>query len=102
MDDFSEKVIAPKKEVAGKPWVFPSTTLSEAYALQALEKGEATSEQQIKALKWIVEKLCGTYDLSYRPDSSRDTDFALGKQFVGLQIVRFIKTNLATYKEKSK
>lgn len=93
-----EILIAPPKELSTKSWAYPTTTLPEAYALQALERGEATPEQQQKALNWLVNKMCLTYDMSYRPDSDRDSAFAEGRRFVGLQIVRFIKTNLAIYK----
>lgn len=95
-----EIIITAKSEVRGKPYAPPDTLLSEAYALQSLERGEATPDQQIKALSWIINKCCGTYDLPYRPESSRDSDFAAGKMFVGQQIVKFIKTNLSIYKEE--
>lgn len=91
---------APKKEVADKPYVPSAFDLPSAYALQALERGAATEDQQIKALQLIVNSLCKTYDMSYRPESQRDTDFSEGKRFVGLQIVSIIKRNLNIYKPK--
>jgi hypothetical protein len=62
-------------------------------ALKALQSGTANAAQQQRALKWIIEPLCGTYDLSYRPgeDGERDTAFAEGKRFVGQQIVKQLK-----------
>jgi hypothetical protein len=62
-------------------------------AIKALHAGNANAAQQQRALKWIVEVLCGTYDLSYRPgeDGERDTAFAEGKRFVGQQIVKQLK-----------
>ena len=92
-----KKVIAPPKELFGKPWAPVTFALADGYALQALERGEATPEQQRQALQFIVNNVAGTYDLSYRSESSRDSDFAEGKRFVGLQIVRLIKTNMAIY-----
>ena len=74
--------------------------LHEAHALQALAAGTATAEQQQAALKWIIETACGTYDLSYRPGSDRDTVFAEGKRFVGLQIVKLVKLNLRLFGKK--
>lgn len=62
----------------------------DVYALQALAEGKATSDQQKRALQWIVD-CAGTYDLSYRPDSPDQTVFAEGKRFVGLQIVKLLK-----------
>ena len=76
-------------------------TIAEAASVQALAKGEATPEQQVRAIKWIV-KTAGTYDLSYRPDSSRATDFSEGKRFVGSQIVKLTNMNIAALKEKQK
>lgn len=67
-------------------------------ALQALHRGEASPDQQKRALDSIIA-IAGTYDLSYRPDSDRDTAFAEGKRFVGLQIVKFLKLNLAAIKQ---
>lgn len=60
-------------------------------SLQALQRGEADEAQQIRALKFIVEQLCGAYDLSYRPSSAGDTAFAEGRRFVGLQLIKLLK-----------
>lgn len=60
-------------------------------AIKALSSGTANEGQQQRALKWIVEVLCGTYDMSYRSQSDRDTTFAEGKRFVGNQIVKQLK-----------
>jgi hypothetical protein len=62
-------------------------------ALQALERGDATPEQQRRALKWIIEQAAMTYDLSYRTDT-RDHAFAAGRAFTGQQVVRMLKFNL--------
>ncbi len=94
----NEKIIAPPHEIEHKPWAFAPFSLPQAYAIQAMQRGEATPEQQIMALDWILNPLCRTYDMSYRPDSARDTDFAEGRRSVGLQIIKVIKTNLAIYK----
>lgn len=60
-------------------------------AVKALAAGNANEGQQQRALDWIVRTLCGTYDLTYRPDSDRDSVFAEGKRFVGLQLVKQMK-----------
>jgi hypothetical protein len=72
----------------------------EAYALRAIEKGEATADQQMLALNWIVN-CANTYDLSYRPDSTEATAFAEGRRFVGLQIVKILKLNPGKLKENA-
>ena len=66
--------------------------------MQALERGEATKDQQARALRWVIVAAAATYDMPYRPgaeDGRRDTDFALGRMFVGQQIVKLIRMNLA-------
>lgn len=67
---------------------------AEHEALRALQAGNATADQQRRALVWIVDKLAGVNDLPFRPgaDGARDTDFACGKMFVGQQIVRQLNT----------
>jgi len=89
--------------VAQKPrireaWHPAEYALPDAYAVQALAEGRASAEQQGRAFKWIVEHACSTYDLSFRPQSQRDTDFAEGRRFVGLQLVKLSKMNLALLK----
>lgn len=82
------------KKING-PWVPASYEPADATAIQALMDGNAESHQQQRALKWIIEVLCGTYDLSYRPgeEGRRDTDFAEGKRFCGSQIVKLTRLN---------
>lgn len=64
--------------------------LADVMALKALQAGTATKEQQVRALKWIVETCSDCYNLSYDPDSERDSAFAEGKRHVGLQIVKIL------------
>lgn len=59
------------------------------YAMKAMSKGEATESQQ-KLILAEMMALTGYYDLSYRPDSERDTAFAEGKRFIGAQLVKLI------------
>jgi len=69
-------------------------------ALQELEAGVASPDQQKRALKWIIEQACITYDLSFDPTSERTTSFAEGRRYVGLQIVKMLKLNRNAFKEK--
>lgn len=59
-------------------------------ALQALNQGNALPHQQQEALRFIIEIVAGTYDMSFRPESERDTCFAEGRRYVGLQLVKFL------------
>lgn len=70
-------------------------------SIQALVTGTANPEQQKRAINFIVNKVCLTYDMPYRPESQRDTDFLLGRMFVGQQIVKLMKINLNRIKEKT-
>lgn len=58
------------------------------------EHGQFADERQGKmVLNFIIDRLSGTYDLSFRPDDAggqRDTDFHEGRRFVGLNIRRII------------
>lgn len=63
--------------------------VSFVYAIKAMKEGKASPEQQQLVLTRLVE-MSGYYDLSYRPDSERDTCFAEGKRFFGAQIVKLM------------
>jgi hypothetical protein len=79
------------KKPASQPWHPAPYDEAITGAIKALNSGTANEGQQQRALKWIIEAVSGTYDLSYRPDSDRDTAFAEGKRFVGNQIVKQLK-----------
>ena len=69
-----------------------------AGCIQALERGDATEDQQREALKWIVFVACGTYETSYCPggeEGRRDSDHHEGRRFVGLQIIKHMKVALS-------
>jgi len=87
-------------DAAWLPWEWQSD-LPGAVAIQAVAAGEATEDQQKLAITTIVEKICDTYDLSYSPDSERDTAFAEGKRFVGLQIAKLTKLNYSNVKRET-
>lgn len=57
-------------------------------------RGDCPPHLQQRAINFIMFDLCGIRDLSYRPggeEGRRDTDFAEGKRFVGLQIGFLLK-----------
>jgi hypothetical protein len=72
--------------------------LPDIAAIQALEKGTATPEQQVRALTWVINNACGTYDLCYHVND-REHAFASGRRFVGLQVVKMLKLNAGKFKE---
>ena len=76
------------------PWEPCPWEPADATALQALVRGDCPPHLQQRAINFIVYKLCGTYDPAFRPggqDAQRATDMALGKQFIGQQIVGLLK-----------
>ena len=81
------------KKGAPAPWLPASYEPADTGAIKALQAGNANEGQQQRALAWIINTLCGTYDLSFRPGEGgeRETAFAEGKRFVGLQIVKQLK-----------
>ncbi|HEY1900779.1 MAG TPA: hypothetical protein VGG49_13405 [Steroidobacteraceae bacterium] len=83
------------------PWVPPEWDPEDAHAVQAFMQGRASPEQQQRAAAFIVHQLCGTYDQSFRPGGDRDTCFAEGKRFVGLQLVKFVNLNIARLLNKN-
>lgn len=87
------------KKPEASPWMPPDWKPVDISAFQALARGDATADQQKRALDYIIINIAGTYDLSYRPSSDRDTAFAEGKRFVGLQIVKAVNLNLAAIRQ---
>jgi hypothetical protein len=76
----------------------------DAYAVQAMMHGRASEAQQLRAMRFIVENICGTYDQSYRPPAidpdGRAAAFAAGKRQVGLELVKFANLNIAQVRGK--
>jgi hypothetical protein len=83
------------------PWHPAEWEPEDAFAVQAVMYGRAGEDQQKRAMNFIVHQICGTYDLSYRPTSDRDTAFAEGKRFVGLQCVKFAQLNIAALRGRT-
>lgn len=67
-------------------------------------RGVASEEQQRRAMRFLVERICGAYDLEYRPaeldPDGRASAFAGGKRFVGLQLIKFANLNIAQVRGK--
>jgi len=83
---------------ARAPWLPADWEIADAGAIQALQRGNATPDQQRRALEWIVMQASGTYDEPYRPggpEGERDTSYALGRASVGRQIVKLSKMALS-------
>ena len=70
----------------------------DALAIKALRAGNANEAQQKRALDWIVQHAAKTYDVSFSPVSDRETSFAEGRRFVGLQIVKLVNMPAELFK----
>jgi len=84
-----------------RSWHPPKWTNAQCVAIQAVAAGVATEGQQVLAMQWIIEQASGYTNLSYSPDSDRDTCFAEGRRFVGLQLVKLIKIKVGMLKDSS-
>ena len=63
-------------------------------AIQALSRGDASPEQQKAALNWLINVAAGTYNQSFSETGDRETVFAEGRRFVGLQLVKQLHLSL--------
>jgi hypothetical protein len=70
-------------------------------ALKALQRGNATEPQQQHALKFIVERVCGTYEEQFCPgeEGRRATDYALGKRRVGLYLISLLAAPIKNFRD---
>lgn len=87
-------------EAKNAPWFPVEYDQATVRAVKDVAAGTATPDQQQRAMKWIIEHACGTYELSYRPTSDRDTSFAEGRRFVGLQIVKAVNLDMTVFERK--
>lgn len=68
--------------------------IADVAALQALMRGDASPDQQKRALTWVIEKGAQTYEPEYKTDS-RDHAYCSGRRSVGLNIVFLLHADLS-------
>lgn len=89
--------LTPARAVTGsEPARFTSV---DATAVQAVYAGTANDGQQKQALDWILKNACGLPTWAYK-ESQRETDVALGRQFVGQQIMGILKVNVSALRKR--
>ena len=88
-----------KKTLAAGPIVPADWELADASAIQAMQTGEASPDQQKRALKWLIEHAAATYQFHFYP-TERETAFSLGRAFVGQQIVKMLRIDLASLRRR--
>ncbi len=91
-----EQGLRPRKAAVVKrePWHPADWEPADAGALQALHRGDATPEQQQRALDWIIKKAAMTYDAAFVPGQPDVKDYLLGRQSVGQHIRALLHINL--------
>ena len=73
------------------------------FAIQAQAAAKANEGQQKIAIDFIINEICRTYDLSFRPEDKggeRETAFAEGRRFVGLEIVKIVRNSFDALTKK--
>jgi hypothetical protein len=77
----------PKRE----RWHPPPYDTDDIRAIQACVQGAASSDDQKRAIDWIVNVACGTYDEPFLPGQPDVRDYLIGRRSVGLAIVKLMK-----------
>lgn len=80
------------------PYAPAQYTPADIAAVQALERGEANAEQQMRALRWILLDACQVNEVDYRTES-RDHAYASGRRFPGQQIQKLLVLNAGTFRK---
>lgn len=78
------KVRRPNLTPQAPPWEPLEPTLAEIAAVQALMRGDATDVQQRNFVQWL-ERTTGADEMEFRAGGERESNFAAGKRFIGLQ-----------------
>lgn len=76
----------PAPSAVGDYTKYAVPTLSQARAIQAFTKGEATKEQQITAYLWIVTEACRAGKEMLAPGQPDVTAYLAGRLSVSLQL----------------
>jgi len=81
------------------PFLYCPWEVADAGALQALARGDASAEQQRRALDWVVRVAAGTYNATFHPGQPDASAFAEGRRFVGLEVVKLLNLNLSAFRK---
>jgi len=69
-------------------------------ALQMLEAGRATPDQQKKILPYIVNTICMYHDDPFVKDSRETTDYYLGRRSAACIIMDHVNIDLGSFRKK--
>jgi hypothetical protein len=84
----------PPRAPSIAPYLPPKVSKAVAYATKAVAGGTADANQQQLFMTWLIEEASRAHDMSYRPahlGGQSDTDFAEGKRYVGLSVIRLVR-----------
>lgn len=81
-------------------WHPPLYETADVRAIQALAEGNASESQQRRALDWLINTACGTYDEPFRPGTPDAVNYMLGRRSVGLAIVKLMKLKIEVLEGK--
>lgn len=84
------------------PWSECQWEAADASAIQALFRGDASPDQQQRAINFIVSDVAAVPYLAFDATSERNTTFALGKQAVGHKIIQLSRLNLNQFVKSDK
>jgi len=90
-----------KKTKSSSPYTPADYEISDIVAVQALINGTADEFQQRRVMQWLIEQASGMYQFHYY-QTDRDTAFALGRAFVGQQLVKLSKLSTTTLRRDEK
>lgn len=75
------------------PWEPTPVEPFEIAAIQALSRGEASQSHQLNIVRWL-ERSTGVSELEFRAAGERESNFAAGKRFIGLQFFSLVKARM--------
>lgn len=80
---------------AHAPWMPVSVDPAIVSGLQAMRRGDCPPHLQQKVLQWLMDVSRNGGALYFPGEAGRrDTDYALGRAFIGDTIITFLKLNL--------
>ena len=86
------------------PWKPPNYVKADVAAIQAVFRGEATSDQQVRAMEYIVRRISNRNGMRFYPGPEGALAMAMGegRRFVGNVLHDFTKLNLSKIKDDPK
>ena len=74
-------------------------TVEEIYAIKAMHEGKATDRQQQLFLTIVINKFSRPHDIMCVPGSRDDSCILAGRGFVGMKILKYLKTPIGKLPE---